>query len=376
MTIPITVRRIAAEDYGGFDTAFTALCRRADAPNLHMAPAAVAAALKSGRVAGIVVLGAFSDGEERRLLGVWALHRIRTPMTGFVTVLEAPLVPLYEVSSAPVLDRDHAASVAAALLAFIASTSGLPNILRLPVMPVAGAAFDALRAACAASGSQITSFESWERPMMTPAKGEDAEAYLRRALGGGYKKRMQQHRMLERAGRLSFHRHRGAEAVAELETFLTLEAAGWKGANGTALARLPGDVAYFRDLVARFAAIDGARIDILRLDGAAIAAGVLLDLAGQAHFLKIAYDEGRARLSPGRALAIEMLRADLASGTPGLLDSGAGDRVDAGTYVWGERQPMANLLVALGGQAATLPRLAGEARMRLRDWRHRRQSTP
>ncbi len=372
MTAPIAVRRLPAGTYGtAYAEAFADLCQRAEAPNLHMAPAAVAAALSFGIASDdIVILAALEQGDER-LLGLWALRRTRSLHSGLVPVLEAPLVPLYEVSSAPVLDREHAGDAALALARAIVEAPDLPKILKLPLLPMSGGVFAAIEAALATTGSTIATFERWQRPMLLPDPGDDAERYLRRALDQGYKKRMQQHRQLEKAGALAYQRQRGADAVAALDEFLALEAAGWKGRSGTALASLPEDSAYIREIVRNFAAIDAVRIDLLRLDHAPIAGGLLLDFPGQSHFLKIAYDEGKARLSPGRALAIEMLRADFAAGLPFRLDSGAGDRVDPSAYPWGERQEMANAIVALAGHSAALPRLAAAARMSLRRWRDR-----
>lgn len=372
MTAPIAVRRLTAGTYGAaYAEAFADLCRRAEAPNLHMAPAAVAAALSFGIASDdIVILAAQKEGDER-LLGLWALRRMRSLHSGLTPVLEAPLVPLYEVSSAPVLDRERAGDAALALARAIVEAPDLPKILKLPLLPMSGSVFAALQAALGATGSTISVFERWQRPMLVPEPGNDAERYLRCALGQGYKKRMQQHRQLEKAGALTYQRQRGADAITALEEFLALEAAGWKGRGGTALASLPDDSAYIREIVRNFAAIDAVRIDLLRLDDAPIAGGLLLDLAGQSHFLKIAYDEGKARLSPGRALAIEMLRSDFAAGLPFRLDSGAGDRVDPSAYPWGERQEVANAIVALAGHSAALPRLAATARMQLRRWRDR-----
>lgn len=372
MTAPIAVRRLPAGIYGaGYAEAFADLCRRAEAPNLHMAPAAVAAALSFGISANdVVVLAAQEEGDDR-LLGLWALRRTRNLNSGFAPVLAAPLVSLYEVSSAPVLDREHARDAAAALILAIVEAPDLPKVLKLPLLPMAGSVFTAFEAALVATSSSIATFERWQRPMLIPEAGDDAERYLRRALGQGYKKRMQQHRQLEKAGTLSYQRHRGADAIAALEDFLALEAAGWKGRGGTALASLADDGAYIRKIVGNFADADAIRVDLLRLDGRPIAGGLLLDFAGQSHFLKIAYDEGHARLSPGRALAIEMLRADFAAGRPFRLDSGAGDKVDPSAYPWGERQEMANAIVALADSSTALPRLAAAARMRLRGWRDR-----
>ncbi|WP_066471593.1 GNAT family N-acetyltransferase [Bosea sp. WAO] len=372
MSKGIGVRRVSAASYGEMAGAFAELCLRAEAPNLHMAPAAIAAALAGPvkQAEDIVILSA--EAPDARLLGVWAFRKLRSAHTGFTTMLQAPLMPLYEVSSAPVLDSERAGPALLALLRFLAGAPDLPKLLRLPLLPMAGESFAALQKACAETGSALHHFECWERPMAAPQPGDTSETYLRRALGQGYKKRLQQHRQLEKAGALVYGRHRGAEAVTALEDFLALEAAGWKGTNGTALAKLPVDAAYFRDVIDRFAQADMARIDLLRLDGAPIAAGVLLDFAGQAHFLKIAYDESLARLSPGRGLAIEMLRADLTAGRPFRLDSGAGDRVDASAYPWGERQATAHVIIAIGSAGSHLPRLAARGRMLLRQWRDRK----
>lgn len=99
--------------------------------------------------------------------------------------------------------------------------------------------------------------------------------------------------------------------------------------------------------------------------------GLLIESAGTRHFLKIAYDESQSRLSPGRALTIAMLQADFAGTPPVVFDSGAGDGVDAGTYVWGERREMGHAIVTLGSRRPGLPELAARARQGLRRLRKR-----
>jgi CelD/BcsL family acetyltransferase involved in cellulose biosynthesis len=372
MSSAIAARRIAASDYAGRGKAFADLSARAEAPNPHMAPAAVAAALESGVASeDIVVILAH---EAARLLGVWVLHRERSLRTGFASLLTAPLIARYGLSSAPVLDKDRAADAALALLQAIIEAQELPKRLSLPLLPMQGSGFAALQGALAASGSTLSAFERWQRPMLLPAAGETAEHYLRRAFGAGYKKRMQQHRQLRKTGALALRRLRGVDVAAGFAQFAALEAAGWKGRRGTALACLPQDRDYVRRLLAGFAACDAARVDLLECDGRPIAAGLLLEVAGTSWFLKIAYDETMARFSPGRALAIEMLCADFAAGLPFRLDSGAGDAVDPGAYPWAERLAMAHAIVALAGRTALPPRLAAGARMRLRRWRERRSA--
>ncbi len=373
MTHAILVRRIRPVDYAGYGVAFADLASRSLEPNPHMAPAAVVAARIVVPEDAIIILGAWLSealGSER-LAGIWVLRRRRDWLSGFAAVLTAPILPLYEVSSLPVIDRDAAHDVIQAMLRHLLSASDLPRTLTLPLLPLEGPCFDALAEACRATGSPVCIYERWQRPVMRPQAGDDAERYLRRALGSGYKKRMQQFRAIGRHGEVMFRRLRGDAARDALPDFLALESEGWKGQAGTAIARLPQASAYFDSLAAQFAAADGLQIDTLLLDGRPLAMGLLVESAGTRHFLKIAYDETQARHSPGRALTITMLQADFTGTPPGFFDSGAGDGVDAGTYVWGERRAMGNVLVRLGGGSPGLPEAAARLRRALRGIRAR-----
>lgn len=368
MTPGITVRRLSAAAFAELGPAFAELAAHALEPNPHMAPAAVTAATLLVPEDDIVVLCAwFSEALDfEQLIGVWVLRRERGWRSGFAAALVSPLVPLYEVSSLPVLDRDHAEAGTRALMRYLAASSDLPHALILPVLPLEGPGFAALCEACRVTGSRMFRYERWTRPIMVPQAGEDSDHYLRRSLGSGYKKRMQQFRAVAKQGALTFRRSRGRAALEALDAFLALEAAGWKGEAGTAIACLPEDAAYFRRLAELFAATDSLQIDALLLDGRVLAMGLLLDSGDRRHFLKIAYDESQARHSPGRTLTIAMLQADLAGTPPALLDSGAGEGVDAGTYVWGERRAMAHAIIRVGTGRAGGPEAAAYGRMWLR----------
>lgn len=373
MTAAIVVRRISPAAYAGLHPEVAELSARAQDANPHMVPAAVAAARLILPEDRIVVLTAFQNealGVER-LVGVWAFARRRDWRSGFAEVLVSPLLPLYEVSSTPILDRDLAVPVAIAMLRHLLVASDMPRTLVLPLLAMDGESAATLAAACKATGSRIDLAERWQRPIMLPQPGDSAETYLRRSLGSSYKKRMQQFRSMRKYGALSFRRERGVAARDRLPEFLALEAAGWKGEAGSAISRIPADTAYIQGLAAEFAAVEALQIDSLLLDGVPIAMGLLIDNAGTRHFLKIAYDERQGHLSPGRALTFAMLQADLASGPAAVFDSGAGDGVDARTYVWGERRQIGHGLLGLGGARPGLPHLATQARRWLRSLRAR-----
>lgn len=373
MSTGIVVRRISPANYSAMAPAFDELSASALAPNPHMAPAAIEAAMLLMPADRIVILAAWQNealGSEH-LLGIWAFARRRDWRSGFAGALVAPLLPLYEVSSSPVLHRDHIVDVVQAMLRHIQASSDLPDTLALPLLPQEGALADALRETCRLSSSRFETYELWQRPMLLPQPGDDAERYLRRALGGSYKKRMQQFRATMKAGTVTFQRLRGDAARDRFDGFLALEASGWKGKAGTAIAARSADAAYFRKLVAGFAATGSLQLDSLLLDGQPIAMGLLIESAGTRHFLKIAYDEAQSRLSPGRTLTIAMIQADFASAPATVFDSGAGDGVEAGTYAWGERRAMGNSVIGLGRAGLRGAHLAMMARRTLRRLRER-----
>ncbi len=115
-------------------------------------------------------------------------------------------------------------------------------------------------------------------------------------------------RRLAELGAVSVCRVSGAEGLdGALEAFLRLEASGWKGARGTAIARDPRLAAFYR-AIARDAAARGAlAVRALELDGRAVAIHLGLLHAGVYHLPKTAYDERLGAVSPGQLLQREVL---------------------------------------------------------------------
>ena len=101
---------------------------------------------------------------------------------------------------------------------------------------------------------------SWDELMGSVSKG------LRSQLG-------RRRRNLERRGELTFKTEVGDRAVgAQLERFLRLEAAGWKGRAGTAIVSDARTQRLYRDFAAGAAAQGWFRLHKLELDGELIAA--------------------------------------------------------------------------------------------------------
>jgi glycosyltransferase involved in cell wall biosynthesis len=94
-----------------------------------------------------------------------------------------------------------------------------------------------------------------------------------------------------------------AEATAEhLAAFLALEASGWKGRGGTAIASDPALAAYYATLVRRLAAEGLLEWHVLDVDGAPAAMHLAARAGRTLTLAKIAYDERLSTLSPGNLL--------------------------------------------------------------------------
>lgn len=117
-------------------------------------------------------------------------------------------------------------------------------------------------------------------------------------------------RRLAQQGAIEFviGRH-GESKTVTMDTFLELEASGWKGRVGTAINCAPAERGYFLDLARSAEAREHMLMPALLVDGRP-AAGMLLLRAGAVCFaLKSAYDETFAKYSPGRLFTIELARA-------------------------------------------------------------------
>lgn len=104
------------------------------------------------------------------------------------------------------------------------------------------------------------------------------------------------------AGRVAFWAGSGPDAAPRLfDLYLELEARSWKAVARAGIARHPERVELFRAMVGPG---HGATptITLLLVDEVPIAGMVLLEFAGTAYELELAYDEAFARLGPGNVV--------------------------------------------------------------------------
>ncbi|HHH36204.1 MAG TPA: GNAT family N-acetyltransferase [Gammaproteobacteria bacterium] len=98
------------------------------------------------------------------------------------------------------------------------------------------------------------------------------------------------------------------DADSVLEEIYDVEASGWKGRKGTAIKQQPATLRFYTRLIQHAADSGMLRLFVLRLEGRIIAFQVTTFTAGTISMLKIGYLEELARLSPGQALQIRILR--------------------------------------------------------------------
>ncbi|WP_417770165.1 GNAT family N-acetyltransferase [Stappia sp.] len=262
-----------------------------------------------------------------------------------VTMLAGDYGPL----GAPLVAPDADPQVPAALLDAAAGHFG-GRLAVLPYLRTDGPVFELLQDMGAETDWRLTrDNDSLRAGHATGATGR--EQY--RMLGTRRRKELdRQFRRLGDAGTAELTSVTDPAGVAEaFERFLELEAAGWKGRRGTALASEPSRAAFARAFVRDMARVGKARIDVLTQGGTAVAMLVMLRDRDRVFSWKIAFDEACARLSPGAQVTRYAMRRNLEEAGVAEADSLAVPDHPMITPLWRGKVPYATLLVARGRAA-------------------------
>jgi CelD/BcsL family acetyltransferase involved in cellulose biosynthesis len=339
--------------------AWRALAERALEPNVFYEPGfALAAALAFGRDAGAVLV--WSGTDHRRLLGFFPArierrrYGVRLPILVGWTHPYAPL-------GVPLVEREAAEPIVAAFLAHLAADAALPGLLLLPFLSEDGAFATTLAAILRRAQMPAADFNRHQRALLAPS-GERA-LYVEHAIGQHQHKELRRHwRRLSEEGAVLFTAATEPSAVAAaMEDFFALEAGGWKGRAGTAIAEHETLRGFIRTAVSGLAAERKVSIARILVDGAAIAATIILRSGRDAWFWKIAYDETFARFSPGVMLSVVVTDDLLEDSTILRTDSCATAGHPMIDHLWRERLTLCDRLIAVRAQApfATVRHLEG-----------------
>jgi len=307
-----------------------------------------------------VRLAVIRDGDEYRnrlrLLVPFSVERPAIPLgVPVMRTWSSPFGPL----GTPLVDRDDPVGVIEDFFSMLSRPHlKLPKIFVLPDMRLDGPVASLLTSFADSRGLTMVTTGKVERPVLeSDADGED---YLKVSLRAHHHREFRRlKRRLADLGKLEHIVARGPDEIRHaIESFLTLEAAGWKGRERTAMAIDRYRAAFAREAVHRLAEQDMCRIHLLTLDGRAIACLVVFVEAGVAYTWKTAYDETLAAYSPGTLLMIEVTKQHLDDPNIVMTDSCAVPDHPVMSRLWAERKPMGTLVVGLTPDADRLARQA------------------
>jgi CelD/BcsL family acetyltransferase involved in cellulose biosynthesis len=285
-------------------------------------------------------------------LAAWADARL-VGLMPVVPIWRACKIPLPALVSAhpygtlctPMLDRECADSAATQLL-HAARKAGARALL-LREVALDGVSMKAVTEALRRDGLSPRILDAHVRASLDATC--DAEALLREALGTKKLKelRRQRHRLAEH-GALSFEVARSPGRVSSaIETFLTLEASGWKGKRGTALAQVEGDAIFIRRATRALAENSQCEIVTLRAGETPVASGIVLRHQRRAFFFKLGVDERFAKFSPGVQLTLELTRHLCTDGEIASADSTASPDHPMINPIWRDRFAIGDVLIPL-----------------------------
>jgi CelD/BcsL family acetyltransferase involved in cellulose biosynthesis len=346
-----------------------ALAERAVEPNGYYLPDWALAVNASARgrtgVSALIALGnAAPDGtaDLTGLLPVISMWRAwKIPLPALVSA------DPYGTLCTPLLDRDAAGDAAAGLL--ISARRAGAHALILRDVSLDGPAMKAFTEMLRQGGMRPLLLQSHARACLDATR--DADTVLRDALGSKKLKelRRQRNRLAEH-GAISFDVARTPQDVAAaVETFLQLEASGWKAKRGTALMQDDGDAGFVRRATLALAERGQCEIITLRAGEAPVAAAIVLRHQDRAFYFKMGVDEQFAKLSPGVQLTLDLTRHLCADPAIAMADSTASPDHPMINPIWRGRLAIGDVLIPLRRRdpVVSLIRAALELRRRVRE---------
>jgi CelD/BcsL family acetyltransferase involved in cellulose biosynthesis len=233
-----------------------------------------------------------------RLVGV-------VPLVARGRALEAP-TNWHTPAFSPVAEQADLPDVA------LAALGGRAAWLSLGFVEAGDPAIDVLRRAAAETGSRLLTRPLEHSPYLDV--DGDWNVYEQSLDGKLLREIRRRRRGLEASGRLTFDVESGGERLADLlDEGFAVEAAGWKGERGSAIASRAETESFYRSLAAWAAERGWLRIALLRIDGRAIAFDFCIEQGGVHYLLKTGFEPAQRRFAPGIVLRYLMLERAFAA---------------------------------------------------------------
>jgi len=303
-------------------------------------------------------LEAYGPKHPAELLAMWRgseLHGLFALQPGGGLLKRAWVSPL-SFSGTPLIAADDPASV---LKAFLGAERG--RALQLRAIPASGPFWDMLVASVAAAGGAIEILNRWERAAL--AAQPSFEAWFS---GNFERKRRKEYRRLRsrlgEEGRLESLAWAPGDPVDPwVDELIALEALGWKGRRGTALATDAVMAKAFREALHLLASEGSLRFWKIAFNGKPIAMMSGIVKGEQGWLGKIAYDESFARYSPGVMLILDATETLIDKERLVLVDSCAIPGHPMISNIWRDRIALCDVMIRGPGLPAPAFRLLVEA---------------
>lgn len=329
-------------------TAWEDLCDRALEANVYYSPRYARALLDTVDESTRVRFAAAWEGS--RLVGLLPITQpvVATPFIGGVG---QAWQSNYTFSCTPLLDRNLAVDAAQTLLRTLAGLGR--GAWRIPALNVDGPCSSAVVKALDREHFFWSFSCPFNRAALTPELS--FEQHMERCVTKRRRKDIERNRRrLEAVGPVSHEAFWEGEGLERaVRAFLSIEAAGWKGRRGTALACREDTKRFAETVFTGDAATSICRADVLSVGGQMIAVS-LMTFAGRTGFtVKCCFDEAFRSYSAGLLLEVEVIRS--------LLSERWADRLDAATAgahvvddLWPDRIRVADLIFAAEARGSAL----------------------
>ena len=335
------------------------LCARSIEPNVFFNPRFLAPAMPRLEDREIR-LAVIRDGDEEksRLRLLVPLSIEKAPMPLGVPIMRTwsnPFGPL----GTPLVDRDDPVGVIEDCFTMLGRRHlQLPRVFVMPEVRLDGPFATILRSFASSRDLTLFTTNEVDRPFLE--SDLEPDEYLRQAVRSHHlREYRRQRRRLQEQGAVEYHVARSADEIRlGVETFLTLEARGWKGRERTAMAIDRFRAAFAREAVYRLAERDLCRVHTLTLAGEPIACLIVFIENGVAYTWKTAYDEAYSAYSPGAQLMLDVTRTHLDDPNIDATDSCAVPDHPIMSRLWMERRKVGTMVIGLTPEADRAARQA------------------
>lgn len=340
--------------------AWRELARRAVEPNIFAEPDLVIPGiqhLRDGRGVTLLLVweGAKSTAVGGVLRGVFPLLLPRLTVARQIRVWS----PASAAPGVPLVDRRSPADVIEAALSFLAARYARFTGLSFSHVPTDGAFAAALRSAAARTRRALEPSDTRRRHVLVNTQDAEAMVAMRRKVVDELHDGRQR---LSVIGAVEMDHARTARWVRDaVEELLVLDASGTAGERGEALLQASGMASFLRIVTRKLAHAGRCRVDVLRVEGRAIAAAIIIESENQAWLWHIATDASLADLAPESQLMLDLTRTQIDRAGLNRIEACPGCGGETVASLWQERTS-ADYLVAIKPQSspATLATRIGE----------------